>query len=156
MMVAGISANALAGHYTTNFTADQERMRVEGQAEKTYTLKLETTQHKLYCQAPIALQFTQRNTIARVRGTIENDDCGASSGTYTIAVRYKDEAGEVHNVEQAEEHWQRDDDQPFSFEHEYLIGENVDLIRVRVRKIECVCAEMPAGNESETNQGENE
>ena len=39
---------------------DQEQMKVEGQAEKRYTVKFETTQHKLYCQAGISIEYTQR------------------------------------------------------------------------------------------------
>lgn len=37
-------------------------------------------------QARISIEYTQRNTMANVTGTIENEDCGASSGGYTVAV----------------------------------------------------------------------
>jgi len=134
---------------------DQEQMKVEGQAEKRYTVKFETTQHKLYCQAGISIEYTQRNTMANVAGTIENEDCGASSGGYTVAVRYRDENGEIHDDEHPET-WQRDDDQPFSLNHEYLIGDNMDLIRVRARKIQCVCADMPTELYETETQGEKE
>lgn len=134
---------------------DQEQMKVEGQVEKKYTLKLETTQHKLYCKAGISIEYTQRNTMARVSGTIENEDCAASSGGYIVAVRYRDEDGEIHNAEHPET-WRRDDAEPFTLNHEYLIGDNMDLIRVRARKIQCVCAEMPADLKETETQGETE
>jgi hypothetical protein len=73
-------------------------------------------------QARISIEYTQRNTMANVTGTIENEDCGASSGGYTVAVRYRDENGEIHDDEHPET-WQRDDDQPFSLNNEYLIDD---------------------------------
>ena len=142
--LACLSITAMAG---------QERTDGGNSAEKKYLIKMETTQHKLYCQARIALEYTQRNTVASVTGEIENDDCGASGGDYTMTVRFRDENGEVQN-EEHEEQWQRDDDQVFAFEYEYTIGDNVDLIRVRARKIQCVCAEMPADDEAEETKGE--
>jgi len=134
---------------------DQEQMKVEGQVEKKYTLKLETTQHKLYCKAGISIEYTQRNTLASVTGTIENEDCDASSGAYRIAVRFRDESGETHDIEHPET-WQRDNDQAFTFRHDYPIGENMDLLRVRARKIQCICAGIPTENAETEIQGENE
>jgi hypothetical protein len=52
--------------------------------------------------------------MANVTGTIENEDCGASSGN------------------------------------------NMDLIRVRARKIQCVCADMPTRLDETETQGEKE
>ena len=42
---------------------------------------------------------------------------------------------------QFEESWSRDDATPIGIEHEYSIGENVDLLRVRVRSRRCECSE---------------
>ena len=155
ILVAGSFVDARAGQATVDTSVDQERMRVEGQAVKKYTFKLETTRNKLYCQARVSLEFMQRNAVAKVTGIIENDDCGASSGDYAISVRYRAEDGEVHDIEHPER-WRRDNDKAFTFEHEYQIGDNVDLIRVRARKVQCVCTEIPAAAEDELKEGENE
>ena len=125
------------------------------EAEKEFTIKFETTQHKQYCKARMWVEYTQRDTLADYNGEIVNEDCGASSGSYVIAVRYRDEADEVHSVESDHE-WQRDDDQMVEFAGQMVIGENVDLIRVRGRKIQCVCAEIEAPAEEAKTQGENE
>ncbi len=144
-----LCVNVLAGQET----AEVERDPMEGRSEKKFTMKFETTQHKLYCTARLSMEYIQHNTMASVAGTIENGDCGASSGVYTLSVRYRDENGETQNVEHLEQ-WQREDDQAYAFEHEYPIGEDVDLIRVRARKIQCICAEIPAEAVEPANKGE--
>lgn len=131
----------------------EERMRIEGRVEKKYTIQLDAPQGKAYCQAQVWTEYVQKNTVAWVEGEIENPDCGASAGEYTVSIRYRDEDGEVHNVDHVES-WQRDNYQNVEFEGEYFIGENVDLMRVRARKIVCICAE-PADN-GEANSGENQ
>lgn len=125
------------------------------EAEKKFTIKFEPTQHKQYCKAQMWVEYTQRNTEADYNGEIKNEDCGASSGSYTISVRYRDEAGEVH-TEETEHMWARDDDQTVIFAGRHLIGDNVDLIRVRARKIQCVCADIEAPAEENIQQGDNE
>lgn len=141
VVIAGLPLHATA----------QEAM----EAEKKFTIKFETAQHKQYCQAKLWVEYTQRNTLADYNGQIENKDCGASSGSYTISVRYRDETGEVRAIE-TKHQWQRDDDQPVEFAGQQSIGENVDLIRVRGRKVQCVCAETEAPTREFDNQGENE
>ena len=123
------------------------------EAEKKFTIQFETSQHKRYCKASVWVEYLQQNTVADYNGEIKNEDCGASGGTYTISVRYRDAAGEVHSVE-TEHEWWRDDDQTVEFAGQQQIGENSDLIRVRARKIQCVCAEVEAAVEEDNNQGE--
>lgn len=115
------------------------------EAEKKYTIRFETTEHKRYCKASLLIRYNQYDTIAAYDGEIVNEDCGPSSGTYTISVRYRDESGEVHNME-SEFEWQRADDQKVVFSGEQHIGANVDLVRVRASKVQCVCddVESPA------------
>lgn len=132
-------------------SGQQERMRVEGQVEKKYTIRLDAPQGTAYCHAQIRTEYIQKNTIAAVKGEIENGDCGPSGGEYTISIRYRDEAGEIHNTEHLES-WRREDDQNVRFEEEYLIGENVDLMRVRARKIVCICAEPDDSGEAESGE----
>jgi len=93
-----------------------------------------------YCKATIALEYSQRNDAAFVDGVIENDDCGASGGDYTIEFRVRDENGELQTISLTDS-WNREDDQPVSFRKEQPIGGNVDLVRVRSRQLSCTCAE---------------
>ena len=152
LFIAAVVFNCLC----VDATADPGAGRQESMhAEKKFTLKLETTRHKQYCQAKIQVEYAQRNTTASISGTIENRDCGASGGNYTLSVRFRDEHGEIQTIER-EEQWQRENDETFAFEKEYSIGENVDLVRVRARKVVCVCAEMAAAGEDEAIKGEDE
>ena len=117
-------------------------------AEKTFTIPLEIKEHQRYCKAKVTLEYSQYNTEAGIKGLIENPDCGASSGGYTLAIRVRDDDGNFANFEH-EETWGRDDDQPIAFDRRYPIGENVDLIRVRARGITCICAAMAPEGEQE-------
>ncbi|HZL95019.1 MAG TPA: hypothetical protein VFB99_15295 [Vicinamibacterales bacterium] len=92
------------------------------------------------CDATLALEYTQRDTLVRVEGSIENGTCAASSGDYTIAVSFRDETGELKTLE-FRETWQRSDDRPVEFSTDYKIGENVDLVGVRSRRLRCECAD---------------
>lgn len=90
------------------------------------------------CEARIAVEYLQWDTIARVEGTIHNETCGASSGQYEIEARVRDQSGELETLEFSES-WQRDDDQPVTFSAEYPIGENVELVRLNARRLRCTC-----------------
>lgn len=99
------------------------------------------------CEAQLLFTYIQKNTVARVDSELTNTDCAASSGDYTIRVRFRDENNELQSLEYPET-WRRDDDQPIELLKEYFIGENVDLVSVRSRKLQCVCD--TAGEEGET------
>jgi hypothetical protein len=86
------------------------------------------------------LEYSQWGTIARVQGTLNNETCAASAGQYEIAVRVKDENGEMRTLEFSET-WQRNDDQPVTFTADYPIGENVELIRLNSRWLSCTCVD---------------
>ena len=112
-------------------------------AEKEVTFRLEVAEPDTrYCRAEIALEYSQRNTIAHVEGVIKNEECPASHGEYTIELSVRDGNGESKQLE-FDELWQRDDDQPVTFTSDYSIGENVELIRARTRRLRCVCAGIP-------------
>lgn len=91
------------------------------------------------CEAAISLEYTQRGAIARVEGTIVNDMCPASAGSFVVAVRTSNDLDEDRTQEYPET-WQRTDDQPVSFSKDYAIGDDVDLVRVRALKSTCKCA----------------
>ena len=131
----------------------QERMTLETDMEFRHKVTLEAPKKTSVCSARVEIEYSQRNTVAEAEGTIHTEDCEAASGVYTIAARYKDENGEIRNIE-SEKTWSRTDDRPVHFSDQLTIGENVDLIRVRARKIKCECAANDA--EQSERQGENE
>lgn len=106
------------------------------------TVRMELPQSR-QCQSEIALSYAQVDTVARVEGELNNSDCAASQGEYTVAVSVRDANGATQTTEFTET-WQRTDAAPLLFERDYPIGANVDLLRVRTRRITCTCAEAPA------------
>ena len=74
---------------------------------------------------------------------IENKDCAASSGEYKLLVRVRNETGDVKTLDFLES-WQRYNDEPVKFGGDYAIGNNVDVVNVRVVQVSCTCADAPA------------
>ena len=97
------------------------------------------------CAATTTTEYLQRNTVARVNSTIKIEECAAASGAFTVAVRVRDEGGEDKSLE-FDETWQRSDDQDVKFAADYPIGENVELLNVRVRRLSCTCADPAQEN----------
>ncbi len=125
-------------------SSGHQTMKNEGHVEKKYVMKLEAPMSsKKYCHLTVDIGYLQKNTSVIVDTTLENPDCAASSGSYRVAVKFRDENSELQTVE-FEETWRREDDQPLATRQEYYIGENVDLINARVRRPQCLCAIMPA------------
>lgn len=115
--------------------------------EIRYKMTLDTAppaQHR--CEAQLVFTYIQNDTVAAVNSTLNNEDCGASSGEYTMLVRFRDEHNELQSLEYPET-WQRDDDQAIESSRNYFIGDNVDLVSVRSRKLQCICD--TAGEEDE-------
>jgi len=48
------------------------------------------------CQASVTLQYHQRNTLARVESTVENESCTTSTGEYALLVNIVDGSGARH------------------------------------------------------------
>lgn len=92
------------------------------------------------CQANLQMEYWQKGHIAEVQSTLTNPDCAASSGHYTISVRYRNDDGEMHSDEY-QETWERSDGEPVTATKHYEIGDDVDLIRVRSRRLSCSCAD---------------
>jgi len=93
----------------------------------------------LHCEAVVWIQYDQRNTLARVEGTIENGDCAASSGSFRLSVQTKAADGEL-KLQEFSQTWRRADDRPIAFVDELPIGADVDLVRVRANEVQCRCA----------------
>jgi len=95
------------------------------------------------CEATTLTEYQQRNNVARVTGTVSIANCAAgTAGTFTLVARVRDESGEIKPVEFAEA-WQRADAQDHTFNADYPIGDNVELMNVRVRGLTCTCAGAP-------------
>ena len=96
------------------------------------------------CGATTTTQYQQRDTVARVNGTLHITDCALASGAFTVAVRVKDESGAETPLE-FHETWERSggaDD--VAFTADYPIGENTELVNVRLRGLSCTCSEAAA------------
>ena len=95
------------------------------------------------CAATMSLEYEQRNTVARASGTIENPQCAASHGEYTLVVTVRDANGELKTLE-FKERWRRVDAKDVELMRDYGIGDNVDLVRVRARGLSCTCDDEAA------------
>jgi len=93
------------------------------------------------CAATIEIEYTQRDTLVGVEGTIHHLDCAASNGEHRLTVSVRDENRELKTLEFVEA-WQRKDGQPVKFNVSYPIGDNVDLVSVRARQLRCTCDDL--------------
>jgi hypothetical protein len=138
----------LAQDATIEHSRTDQTTKTEAHLGKTYTMKFKlTTTESRRCQVRATMDFFQKNTMAKVDSLLENEDCGASSGSYTVSIRYRDGSGELQRVEY-EETWQREDDQPITITKEYFAGDNVDITRVQPKNLRCLCAKAIPNNEN--------
>ena len=92
------------------------------------------------CEATTLTEYQQRNNVARVTGTVSIASCPAgTAGSFTLVARVRDDNGETRPIE-FNETWQRNDAEDHAFNTEYPIGDNVELMSVRVRNLKCTCA----------------
>ena len=122
----------------------QEVAEAVERAEQQIDVTLELPQsNEIVCEATTRTEYSQRNTVARVTGTVSVTSCPAgSAGTFDLVARIKDESGETKPIEFPQS-WQRSDKGDESFAGDYAIGENVELVNVRVRNLKCTCAVAP-------------
>lgn len=118
--------------------AAQEPTVLRTEQELKFTIELPAPP-SAQCDATISTGYHQRNTVARVASTIAVQGCAAASGSFAVAVRVRDESGTQQTLE-FDETWQRSDDRDVSLTADYPIGENVELLSVRVRGMSCTCA----------------
>ena len=122
-------------------TAAADDKEIEAQSatfSKTFEMKVE--QHSAECEATAVLEYLQRGDEAEVEATIENSDCAASSGEFTIETTVRADGQMDSDKLSFPETWSRDDEDPVVITKRYPIGDNVDLMRVKVRKLRCVCS----------------
>lgn len=136
-----LSVGGLIGSTASAQQPGETTVRIEQELK----LNLETPQiPSAQCEATANSQYQQRNTMARLISELAITDCKAASGTFTVAVRVRDDSGETKPPVEYTETYQRSDDQPIKFTKDYPIGENVELVSVRVRNLRCTCADAPA------------
>jgi len=139
-----LCSTAMAQDDFVDSSGQQEMMKIEGHTEKQYTMTLETSPAtKKYCHVSVNIDYLQKNTDVIVNMALDNPDCAASSGSYAVAVKFRDENNNSQTVEY-EETWQREDDQPLQKRQSYYVGENVDVINARVKRPNCVCVAIPS------------
>lgn len=129
----------------------EEESRINNEAEIRLTIEAKHEYATDICTAAMELEYYQKGASAHVEASLDNDQCGASSGTYNLEIRYRDAAGNVQTKEVAET-WERDDSSPLELAKDYFVADDIDLIRVRPRKLRCTCAsDEPdvAGSESD-------
>src|SRR5262245_54497118 len=99
----------------------------------------------LQCSATTTTE--QRNAVAHISSTFAIADCPQASVAFSVAVRVKDESGEEKPPLEFSETWERTDANDVKFTADYPIGENVDLISVRLRGLTCTCGDAGASAE---------
>lgn len=100
-------------------------------------------QEALRCHATTVTEYSQQTNVAHVTGGVSILSCPAgSTGTFDVVALVKDKNGEVKQIA-FHEKWQRDDAGDASFAGEYPIGDNVELVNVRIHDLLCTCAAAP-------------
>ncbi len=129
--------------------ADDDRV-IDGQeAEIRIQIEAEHEYATNACEARLEVEYYQKGDSVHVETVLNNDQCAASSGSYTLQVRYRGDDGETQTAE-FEEIWERSDAEPVTLAKDYYVAENIDVRRVRSRHLRCECAPAPeegAGDE---------
>ena len=93
------------------------------------------------CTATVSLNYFQRGHEAQVELAVDNPHCAASEGGFVIEATVREDGVAEAKKLSFPETWQRDDDAAVEMTRRYPIGDNVDLLRIRIRKVTCSCAE---------------
>jgi hypothetical protein len=96
------------------------------------------------CESYISFQSHQRDKLARVVSTIENQSCTSSTGEFELLITVRDGNG-VNQTLSFDETWEQANDATVEFSRDYPIGENVTLKGVMARGIRCECQDSPGG-----------
>jgi hypothetical protein len=126
---------------------DDEDGLIKTEMEFHQTIEIEYEYGSNACQAAVEIEYYQKGSSAHVESTLTNDDCGASSGTYVIQIRYRD-ADRQSQSKEFPETWERADSSPVVVEKDYFVADDIDILRVRSRKLDCTCAPDEPGDGS--------
>ena len=124
--------------------ADDDEQQINNEAEIRHKIELAPPEADNACKAVLELEYYQKGHEVRVNSELTNPDCSASSGTYSIEVRLRDDDGNTSS-KSFDEVWARNDAEPIILSRDYLVGDNVDVLRVRPRKLRCECTDFEAG-----------
>ena len=69
--------------------ADEDESNISNEAMISTTIEVEQTLATNACKAELEIEYYQKGSSAHLESTLTNDDCGASSGSYVIQVRYR-------------------------------------------------------------------
>ena len=119
--------------------ADEDESNINNEAQIRTTIVVEQTIATNACKAELEIEYYQKGSSAHVESTLTNADCGASSGSYVIQVRYRGADRQTQTKDFAES-WARTDTTPIQVEKDYYVADDIDIIRVRSRKLNCTCA----------------
>lgn len=117
----------------------EEESRINNEAEIRLTIEATHEYASDLCKASMELEYYQKGASAHVETTLANEQCDASFGSYALEIRYRDGAGNVLTKEVAET-WERSDASPVEMVKDYFVADDIDIIRVRSRKLRCTCA----------------
>ncbi len=131
--------SSLAG--ATLAVADDAERRINNEAEIRTIIEAEYAFATNACKAAMEIEYYQKGSSAHVESTLTNDDCDASSGTYVIQIRYRDADGQSQSKDFMET-WGRVDSNPVVIEKDYFIADDIDVQRVRSRKLDCTCTPL--------------
>ncbi len=147
-----VSSNSVAqGHYEANPTQTisigrSHEYKAEGKEfKKVVPIALEYNVDA--CKADLKLEYFQKGVNAHVKSTLSNEQCGASSGNYTVRVQYRDAEGGTKLLE-FDETWKRDDDSEVISEKDYFVGDDIDIMRIKSRNLSCQCSEVESTEEA--------
>lgn len=127
-------------------TAGDETDRNSVSFSKKLEMKAEPP--PLNCVASVSLDYFQKGATAEVEMVIENTACEAASGTFVIEATVRVDGKQEAQKLRFPESWQRIDSAPLTFARSYPIGDNADLLRVRIRNLKCVCGDAAAPADS--------
>ena len=127
---------------------EQEEFSSTATISGTLEIKLESKSGK--CQATAATDYLQYGIEAQVDTSIDTEDCAVAKGNYVVILMIRTDKDKEPQMLSFEESWERTDDAQFESIRRYPIGDDVDLVRVRIRNLSCTCteqsAEINAGN----------
>ena len=123
----------------------QRKLKTGGNKVITTTVKVpqRVLQGEGLCEAQVSISYLQLNDKIRVDAVVENDDCAASEGIYTVKTRTLSATGE-RRVREFEESWRREDAATVEQRHVYDMAGDDRLSRATVstsRKTLCQCLE---------------
>ncbi|MFT6408270.1 MAG: hypothetical protein ACJAQ6_001687 [Arenicella sp.] len=84
------------------------------------------------CEIELSTDYWQEDDIIKVDTVLENSQCGASKGTYTVRVSTRNALDESKTVKY-QEAWSRDNSEPLRSIHTYSMNGDLELIRVRLQ-----------------------